>query len=378
METALGLVGLVAGAVSLLRYLVSAPFFVRYLRRARVRSIPKGETPPISLIKPVYGDEPGLEERLVATLRQNYPVFEVIFVHERRDDPALRAVEAASRRVPDVSVRTVAGREIDAANPKTAVILRGAAVARYDLVATADSDVHPDPLYLRDIANGLAEHDLVSFVPVFFGMRTIWARLVGLLYDTDPILAVIVSGGNMTTGSTIGVRREALEAVGGYEVVADKAADDYALGVAFREAGRRVGLARRAARVHMPGGGFRDTLRFLLRWGRVIRTAAPFHFLVSVPLLATPLLLVLTALLTRFHAAALWMLLGHALARGLVAIAIDLRFAWDRSLVRALPLLPLGWLWEPLLMAAASLGRTVVWRGRRYSVRRGDLARDAE
>ena len=105
------------GGLALLRSLAGTVASRRYLRRANVRSIPKGPTPPIPLLKPVYGEEEGLEENLGATLRQNYPDFEVLFLHEREDDPALAAVHAAMRRVPDVPARKVCGRAEDVANP---------------------------------------------------------------------------------------------------------------------------------------------------------------------------------------------------------------------------------------------------------------------
>jgi hypothetical protein len=54
-----------------------------------------------------------------------------------------------------------------------------------------------------------------------------------------------------------------------------------------------------------------------------------------------------------------------------VALLVDFRFCWDRSLVRALPLLPLLWIAEPLNLLAGLAGSTVDWRGRRYKVSGG-------
>jgi cellulose synthase/poly-beta-1,6-N-acetylglucosamine synthase-like glycosyltransferase len=150
--TVLAVVALVAGSAAVLDQAVGFDLLLRYARRARLRAIPKGPTPPLSLIKPLYGADPGLEENLVATLKQNYPEFEVLFVHERPDGPALGAVDAATRAVPDVPVRRLAGRDPDAINPKVAVLVRGEAEARHELVASADSDVRrggPDGRRLR-------------------------------------------------------------------------------------------------------------------------------------------------------------------------------------------------------------------------------------
>jgi ceramide glucosyltransferase len=362
----IGWVILWIAGLALLRQLLGILCLARFLRRARVSSIPKGETPPISLLKPLYGEDPGLLENLEATLRQNYPDFEVLFLHERPDDPAAAVADGAMARVPDVPARRILGRDAAAANPKVAVVLRGEAVARFGIVAVADSDVRPDPLYLRDIANGLADADAVSFVPVVFGMRGLWARLGGLLFDTEAVLTVLLGQGRAMTGSTVGIRRDALRKVGGFRAVADRIAEDYSMGVLLRRAGCRVALARRAARLHAPGGGFTETGRQAVRWARTVRTTAPLLYALALPLSTAPLLLL-------FHggATALLLLLLHTLARAAVALLVDFRFCWDRSLVRALPLLPLLWIAEPLNLLAGLAGSTVDWRGRRYKVSGG-------
>ncbi len=354
------------GGAALLRQLLGLLCLARYLRRARVASIPKGPTPGISLLKPLYGEDPGLAQNLESTLRQNYPDFEVLFLHERPDDPAAAVADAAMKRVPDVPAQRIEGRDPDAKNPKVAVVLRGEAAARHGILAVADSDVRPDPLYLRDIANALAEADAVSFVPVVFGMKGFWSRLGGLLFDTEAVLSVLLGSSRVMTGATVGIRREALAKVGGFRAVADRIAEDYSMGVLLRRAGCRLALARRAARLYAPGGGLRETARQAVRWARTVRSTAPLIYAVALPLSAAPLLL-----LCRGGTAALVLLLLHTTVRACVATLVDFRFCWDRSVVRALPLLPLLWILEPLNLLAGLAGSTVEWRGRRYKVRGG-------
>ena len=362
---ALTVLALVVGALALARSLWGLALFVRFLLGARVRVMPNGPTPPISVLKPVYGAEPGLEENLVATLRQNYPEFELLVLHERPDDDALPAVDAAAAQVPDVPVRRIAGRE-EAANPKVAVLMRGEREARYDILAQSDSDVRPDPLYLRDIGIGLEGADVVSFVPVMFGMKTFGAHLMAWLVNTDGLCAILMARGQITTGCTIAVRREALRRIGGYGAVADAMADDYALGVALRRAGCKLALAKRAARLHTPGEGFLATVRWVARWSRTVRGAAPWLHFLSLPTAIAPLLLLVSA--TR---PSLRMLAALTLIRVVIAFAVDIRICWDRSMVPGLVYLPLLWILEPLGWLAGYLGSTVTWRGRRYKIKGG-------
>lgn len=369
--TAFAVGALVLGAVAVLRQAVGLAMALRFARRANPRSIPAGPTPPLSLLKPLYGDEPGLEENLVATLRQNYPEFEVLFVHERADDPALAAADAAMRAVPDVEARKIAGRDADVANPKVAVLVRGEAQARHGILVSADADVRPDPLYLRDVANGLEDADLVSFLPVFFGMRTFWARTVGLLLDTDSLLPLFVADGRVVTGSTIGVRREVLERAGGYRAVADRIADDFELGRAVQRAGGRLALARRPARLFMPGGGLGESVGWGVRWLRTVRSTLPAAYVALLLVAFAPLLLVVALLVSPYPAAALWLLVVHTVGRAAAAALVDLRFCRDGSLLRSLHLLPLLWFLEPAAAVAGAFGGTVLWRGRRYRLRSG-------
>jgi len=371
---ALAVLAFVAGGLALLRYAVALPLFARYLHRARVAAIPRGPTPPLSVLKPLYGTDPGLAENLERTLRQNYPRFEVLFVHERPDDPALEAARAAARAVPDVPVRFVAGRADGVVNPKAAVLVRGAEEAREERLVAADSDVRPDPLWLRDVANGLAVADAVSFAPVLFGMRTLPARLAGLAANTDGFLTVVLTNGAAMTGATIGVTRASLEHVGGWRAVGDRMAEDYALGEALKRAGFRLALARRAARIHFPGEGGRATWRWTGRWLRTIRSAAPGWYVAGALPACAPLLLLATAAATPWTAPALRLLAGITAIRAALAVVVDFRFCWDRSLVRALPLLPLLWVLEPLGYLSGLFGGTVTWRGRRYRLKAGRVS----
>jgi ceramide glucosyltransferase len=216
------------------------------------------------------------------------------------------------------------------------------------------------------VANGLAGADAVSFVPVVFGMRGFWSRLGGLLFDTEAVLAVLIGRGHVVTGSTVGIRREALAKVGGYRAVADRIAEDVSMGELLKGAGFRLALARRAARLYAPGGGFRETAGQAVRWARTVRSTAPAIYAMVLPLSTAPLLLLLSG-----GTVALLMLALHTLVRATVATLVDLRFCWDRSLVRALPLLPLLWVLEPLNLLMGLSGSVVDWRGRLYRVRGG-------
>jgi ceramide glucosyltransferase len=368
---ALHLAALVAGGLALARHAAGLLLLVRYLLRSRISRIPKGPTPPLSLLVPLAADEPELARNLEAALRQNYPEFEALFLHERPDDPAAARADEAAARVGDVAARRVVGKDPDARNLRVALLLRGEQAARNDILVAADPRVRPDPLWLRDAANALASREVVAFPAVLFGMRTPAARLLGLYADVEGLLATLLARGALTPGATLGATKRALRAIGGRRAVADRLADDLELGRALARQGFRAALARRAARVFAPDLGWRDGARDAVRLAAGARAAAPARYLAAGPFaLAAPLLLAAAAL-GPGRALPLFALLFHSAFRALVALLVDLRFCWDRSLLRALPLLPALWIAEPAVWIAGLLAREVSWRGRRYRLHRG-------
>src|SRR5262252_3278099 len=68
--------------------------FVRYLQTELARNHER-YTPFVTVFMPMRGVDDGLRENVGAIFRQDYPNFEIIFVADRADDPALSVVEHA-------------------------------------------------------------------------------------------------------------------------------------------------------------------------------------------------------------------------------------------------------------------------------------------
>lgn len=365
MET-LAWTAIALGAISLLRTAIALRKFSRWMRSGRVRDFVAAKTPPLSILKPLRGDEPGLEEHLLSNLRQNYPEFEVIFLHEGDHDEALGAVTRAIAAVPDVACRVVSGVDPEGGNPKVAALVRGESEAKHDWLVATDSDVEVDALWLRDVADGLHDADAICFVPVYAGATSRLGRWVSLLKNTEGVLTMLLGAGEGLSGATIAIKRTALDRIGGWAAVQDTMADDTAMGAALYRAGAKLGVARRAQRVCIANLDLAHVLRRI----RTLRSASVRHYVGALALSFTPIVL-LTAAVVAHSRIALWMLIAHALIRVAVAINMDLRFARDGTTIRALPWLPLLWILEPALALAGLFGNIVTWRGRRFRLDRG-------
>ena len=58
-------------------------------------STPLTDVPAVTVLKPLLGDEPLLEEALATLCRQAYPVWQIVFGVRDQPDPAVRVVGSA-------------------------------------------------------------------------------------------------------------------------------------------------------------------------------------------------------------------------------------------------------------------------------------------
>src|SRR4029078_9758484 len=71
--------------------------FVAYVKRETSKPLPDFH-PFVSVIAPSRGLENGLAENLLALVTQDYPAYEVLFVLDRNDDPAIHILKKIDKR----------------------------------------------------------------------------------------------------------------------------------------------------------------------------------------------------------------------------------------------------------------------------------------
>ena len=77
---ALGVFGLVTSTVFAGMVLWAVPGYLRERRAALAQLLARpGFAPPLTLLKPLHGDEPGLEAHLATFFEQDYPEYEILF-----------------------------------------------------------------------------------------------------------------------------------------------------------------------------------------------------------------------------------------------------------------------------------------------------------
>jgi ceramide glucosyltransferase len=323
--------------------------------------------PGITVLRPLYGDEPLLEAALSSACAQDYPALQVIFGVQDPADPARPVAERVRARFAAADVAVVVDDTATGANRKVANLANMLSAARYDVLVIADSDVHAAPDYLTRIAAALERPGTGLVTTLYTGRpadRGLAARLGASAITHGFLPGALLAralGRQDALGATLALRRETLAAIGGFAALSEHLADDHLLGHKVQALGLAVRLAATVPATTVSESRLGALWRHELRWGRTIRALAPLAFAASA--VRYPLAWALIALILSG---------GSGWAVGLGAIAWAARGAAARGIDRALGVATLGVLWLlPLrdLMSLAVLvasfgGNRVTWRGR--------------
>lgn len=366
-----GLPGLIAAAVSVagLAQALAGWMAVRRFCAQTLEAPP--QLPGITVLKPLYGDEPLLEAALSSTCRQDYPRYQVLFGVQNPSDPARAVAERVCRQAPDCDAGVVVDNTADGANRKVANLINLLPYAKYDTLVIADSDIHAAPDYLRSIAATLDQPGTGLATTLYTGLPAS-PGIIGALGATaithgflPGALLARALGRQDCLGATMALRRETLARAGGLEALLPHLADDNVLGRLVAGLGLNVRLAATVPATTVPETGFAALWRHELRWARTIRAAEPLAFAAS--LVQYPLVWGLLAAVLSGGAVWALALLGLVwAARAGIAIAIGRALRPRRSG----PEVPVPVWWLPLrdimsvaVVLASYTGRRVEWRG---------------
>ncbi|MGE6763648.1 ceramide glucosyltransferase [Corallococcus interemptor] len=361
---------LAASAVGLLALLLQALF----VRRHR-RTVPSAPTqrPGLSILKPLCGVDDDLEANLAGFAQLPYPRYEVLLGVKDARDPAYAVARAAEAKWPHV-MRVVLQVGEPGLNPKVNQLVTLSSEARHDLWVVSDSNTRVGDGYLEEIVAAFEDPSVgcVTHPVAGLGEKTFGSLLDNLHLSSSAAAGMIaakhVADRDIVVGKSMALRREDVEALGGFFSVKDVLAEDYVIGQwVTRKLGKRVVLA------HAPV--FNVSLRKsvdaffqrYLRWSVIHRTAV------------SPSTYVAQALLNPVPLAALGALIHPSALTGLAALAVALGKVWvDVAVFRALRPQPVTWRAAPavlvkdaLLFAAwwhGAFRRTVDWRGTRLRV----------
>src|SRR5919199_2326410 len=177
--------------------------------------------PPVTVLKPLCGLEPDLEENLRSFCDQSYPSVQILFGARSADDPALEVARRVAAAFPDRDIDVLSGERPLGANRKVNTLANLLPRARHDVLVIADSDIRVGATYLREIVAPLQNPSVGLVTCTYRGAPTssFWSRLGALAIDEWVFPSVLVSlalgSADYCSGATMALRRETLEAIGG-------------------------------------------------------------------------------------------------------------------------------------------------------------------
>ncbi|HST77002.1 MAG TPA: bacteriohopanetetrol glucosamine biosynthesis glycosyltransferase HpnI [Verrucomicrobiae bacterium] len=331
-------------------------------------------TPGISILKPLCGHDEGLEENLLSFFVQEYANYEILFGVHRLDDPAVEVAEKMIQQysVGPVKARLIVTGESPIPNAKAYSLNRLVREAQHGLLVMCDSDVRVKPDLLSRLAREF-ENNRVGLITCPYRAvpgESVWSKTEALGMNTELLGGVMVArmleGMRFALGCTIAVRREVLEAMGGFGYLQEFLAEDFVIGQRTAEMGYEVLFSSAVIQHRIGSQTMLRNFAHRLRWARSTRRSRPAGYWGQLFTYPLPLALLLVAV----WPAAWPVLIVTVAVRGAAAVATAEFVVHDPLLRGQWWLLPLQDVLGFVVWLGGFLGDKIVWRDRKCTVLR--------
>ncbi len=340
------------------------------------------------ILAPCKGAEFALEENLRALLRQDYRDYEITFVVEDADDPAVAVIRRVLADYPAAAARLLVAGRAAQSGQKVHNLRAATAVLpppiRY--LVFVDADAQPRPEWLRSLIGPLfeGEAEVATGYRWFTPARASLAHK--LVYNINCAIMSLLgrSSQYMVWGGSWAIRRNTFDAVGLRAAWKGTLSDDLVAARVLRQTKRRVSFQPACVVISPLSLSLGEVLGFIRRQYLIARHYADFWWLLAI-LAATlrnavwlgTLSAVACGLLYGTPAPWIPAALGVVLyglgayrcwlMQDLAGVYFPDRVASLRAFRRfAVWAAPLSGLVEWLMLLSTVLGRYVVWRGIRY------------
>ena len=352
------------------------------LRRRREQSVPADFLPPLSVLKPLHGTEPGMERNLETFFEQDYPDFELLFCARQESDAGLQLAREVGKRYPHVDAKYVTCGEPMPKfhNAKVFSLAKLDSVARNDNYITSDADVRVAPNYLQRMVQTLKDPHVGLASCVYLGTAHENAGFASRLdavgksveMTSGVLVADMIEGTKFALGATMAVRRKSFQDVGGFNDLGQFYADDFVLGNRLAAQGTGVLLATHVIRLMVQDSPFWLSFRNQLRWMQSTRRSRPLGHLGSGLTFAMPFGLVglLWGVASGHGLLGLLWLVAAIINRWLQAGAV-LRVMGDREWMRGASIYPLRDFLGCVLWLGSYGGDNFYYRGKIYKLKDG-------
>jgi ceramide glucosyltransferase len=351
--------------------LLAAILVGRFMQKPQSAAL---HSPAVTILKPLHRGEPDLSRNLETFFAQDYDgAVQIIFgVHDERD-PAIAVVQALQAKYPHRDTAIVADTALYGSNAKVSNLINMLPAARHDTLILSDSDIAVGSNWLSQVTAALARPGvgivscLYTGEPAKDGHR-LWSSLAAMstsyTFLPNAVLGTSLGLAAPCFGSTIALRRETLDEVGGFAAFADQLADDYEMGRAVRSKGYTLAIPAMGVGHTAAENSALELFRHELRWTRTIRLVSPAGHLGSFVTHGFAFAL-MAAVLLGFNPVSLGILGLALVARLVLKSRIDGHFG---TYAGPYWLMPLRDLLSFAVFLVSLSGETVHWRGTHFAV----------
>lgn len=348
-----------------------------YLRSQPIGNSNARFTPPLSLLKPLHGDEPGLAAHVATFFEQDYPEYEILFCAADPADAGLAVARVVATHYPHVSVQFLTTGTPKYINAKVHSLELMAAAAKHSILAISDSDVRVRRDYLHAVAAPFADPKVGGMTCLYRGVATeggLWAQLEAVGMSVEMTAGVLVAnmleGTQFALGPTMAFRRECIDAMGGMGTLGDYCSDDYLLGNAVHGQGRAMVLSHHVIDHMIINSSMMDSLKHQARWMKSTRFSRPKGHFGTALTFSMPfgVLGLIAGIATGRPALGAAMFAWGVLTRWLIAWAAGYRVVGETNPALLFILYPIRDLMGLGFWAASYLSKEIVWRGKVYEL----------
>jgi cellulose synthase/poly-beta-1,6-N-acetylglucosamine synthase-like glycosyltransferase len=357
--------------------------YARYVREETARTLSDYE-PFVSVIAPTRGLERGFVDNIKPLLSQEYAQYEVLFVFDSSQDPAISAVQK-------LEARTVISGPAQGTGQKVHNLISAVQTIdpRTEVIVFVDTDARPSENWLRQLVAPLADENVGAatgyrwFVPEHGGLasrlRGVWNASVASALGADATK-------NFCWGGSTAIRRSTFAQLKVVDHWRGTVSDDFTLTRVLKEAKLPIHFTPNCLMPSVGDCGWRELIEFTTRQIKITRVYAPHLWL---PLLLGSLLFAIAFFggfvllgLRIFAGESFWLVLSFLVvifALGATksfirwrAVSIPLaryRKELQRDLAAHIFLWPFASLLYLYNAIVAGFSRRITWRGITYNLR---------
>ncbi|NMG07223.1 bacteriohopanetetrol glucosamine biosynthesis glycosyltransferase HpnI [Brasilonema sp. UFV-L1] len=330
---------------------------------------------PVTILKPLCGLDDEAYENLASFCRQQYPNYQIIFSVRDPLDCSILVVKQIIHDFPELDIQLVVCEETIGTNPKVSNLANAVTKAKYEILVIADSDIRVGIDYLQRVIQPLQDPNVGVVTCLYRSLAKGWATIleaVGIATDFHPGVLVSnqIEGIKFALGSTIVIRKQVLDKIGGFKAIADYLADDFQLGYLPAQAGYKVILSNYIVEHVLASSTITDSIQRQIRWARCIRVSRFWGYLGLIFTYGTVTSL-LFLIATGGSTIGCVVLAITWVMRLVMGWVVGVRYLQDACVQKFFWIVPLRDLIGFVIWCCGLFGNTIEWRGRRLKLTKG-------